>query len=177
MKRIAAAVAAGLWAAGLWVPSASATVVISSDRGGSIRQYEQRYALVRASGSPVVIDGRCYSACTLVLGLVPPNRVCVTSRARLGFHAAWFPGPGGGQVLSRDHTFQLYRIYPEWVRDWIVQRGGLSSRMLILEGAELHARMPTCRSAKGPPQAFAQGRHNRKIPPKPNRLVVRPVAH
>jgi len=173
MKRIAAAAVA----AGLWVPSASATVVIRADRGGSIQQYEQRYAMVRASGSPVVIDGRCYSACTLVLGLVPPHRVCVTPRARLGFHAAWFPGSGGGQIMSRDHTYRLYELYPEWVRHWIAQRGGLSSRMLILEGAELQARVPPCGYAAAPLQAFAQGRNNRKIPPKRKGLGGRPVAY
>ena len=147
------------------MPCASATVVINGDRGGLIRQYEQRYAMVRASGRPVVIDGRCYSACTLVLGLVPPDRVCVTPRARLGFHAAWFPGPGGGQVLSRDHTLRLYDLYPGWVRSWIVRRGGLSSRMLILEGAELRAMVTPCRLQKVPPEAFARARHNRKIAP------------
>jgi hypothetical protein len=160
MKRIAAAAVA----AGLWVPSASATMVISSDRGGSIRQYEQRYAMVRASGSPVVIDGRCYSACTLVLGLVPSHRVCVTPRARLGFHAAWFPGPGGRQIMSRDYTLRLYELYPLWLRNWIVQRGGLSSRMLILDGSELRAHVQACRPAPAPPMAAVRARYNRKTP-------------
>jgi hypothetical protein len=172
MKRIAAAALA----AGLWVPSASATMVISADHGGSIQQYERRYAMVRASGSPVVIDGRCYSACTLVLGLVPPHRVCVTPRARLGFHAAWFPGTGGRQVMSRPHTLRLYEIYPEWVRDWIVRRGGLSSRMLILEGRELRAHIPPCRYAAAPPQAADPDRQNRKLSSKRNGLVAQTVA-
>ncbi len=34
----------------------------------------------------VIIDGICNSACTLVLGIVPLNRICVTPRASLGFH-------------------------------------------------------------------------------------------
>jgi hypothetical protein len=160
MKRIAAAALA----AGLWVPSASATIVISSDRGGSIRQYEHRYAMVRASGSPVVIDGRCYSACTLLLGLVPAHRVCVTPRARLGFHAAWFPGPGGRQIMSRDYTLRLYELYPLWLRNWIVQRGGLSSKLLIMDGAELRAHVQPCQSAAAPPMAAARARYNRKMP-------------
>ena len=40
------------------------------------------------SGERVVIDGPCLSACTLVLSTVPSNRICVTRRAVLGFHAA-----------------------------------------------------------------------------------------
>ncbi len=36
----------------------------------------------------MVIDGPCLSACTLVLSIVPGERICVTKRAVLGFHAA-----------------------------------------------------------------------------------------
>ena len=39
------------------------------------------------SGEKVIIDGPCLSACTLVLSTVPSNRICVTKRAVLGFHA------------------------------------------------------------------------------------------
>ncbi len=35
-----------------------------------------------------MIDGPCLSACTLVLMTVPEERICVTRRAVLGFHAA-----------------------------------------------------------------------------------------
>src|SRR5688500_5233554 len=87
-------------ATGLWATSASATMIITADPGGPISHYEHRYASVRATGENVVIDGACFSACTLVLGLVPPERICVTPRARLGFHAAWFPDLAGGRVIS-----------------------------------------------------------------------------
>ena len=36
---------------------------------------------LRKSGQRVVIDGTCASACTLVLGVIPHDRICVTSRA------------------------------------------------------------------------------------------------
>src|SRR5262249_36016277 len=71
--------------------SASATMRISEDRGGQIGQYLQAFASVRSSGEKVVVDGNCLSACTLVLGLVPRERICATDRARFGFHAAWMP--------------------------------------------------------------------------------------
>ena len=48
-----------------------------------------------------MIDGACLSACTLVLGIVPRERICVTQRAMLGFHAAWMPGPAGPAGAER----------------------------------------------------------------------------
>ena len=68
------------------VTSASATMRISEDRGGQIGQYLQAFASLRTTGEPVVVDGDCLSACTLVLGLVPRNQICATPRARFGFH-------------------------------------------------------------------------------------------
>ena len=49
--------------------------------------YLEVFARVRQSGERVVIDGLCLSACTLVLSTIPRNRICVTRRAVLGFHA------------------------------------------------------------------------------------------
>ncbi|MEJ2436230.1 MAG: hypothetical protein P8Y53_24955, partial [Pseudolabrys sp.] len=73
------------------VTSASATMRIAEDRGGQIGHYLQAFAMLRSTGEHVVIDGNCLSACTLVLGMIPRSHICVTSRARFGFHAAWLP--------------------------------------------------------------------------------------
>ena len=70
-----------------------AAVRIVEDPGGRIGAYVDRYEGVRNSGEMVIIDGYCASACTIVLGTVPHDRICVTARARLGFHAAWTPAP------------------------------------------------------------------------------------
>ena len=99
---------------------------------------------LRGSGERVVIDGPCLSACTMLLGVIPPERICVTPRARLGFHAAWHPGGNGQQVTSREATQLLMDIYPENVRHWIARRGGLSPRMMYLSGRELTAMYQTC---------------------------------
>ena len=72
---------------------ASAVVRIANDAGGQIGPYLDRLATLRSSGESVVIDGPCLSACTLLLGIIPRERICVTSRASLGFHAAWKPEP------------------------------------------------------------------------------------
>src|SRR5882672_6628773 len=86
------------------VPSASAAVRIVADGGGQIGPYLEHLAAVRSSGQHVVIDGPCLSACTLVLGVIPRGRICVTRRARLGFHAAWHPGENGRPTPSLGGT-------------------------------------------------------------------------
>ena len=85
----------------LTVSSASATMRISEDRGGQIGRYLQAYAAVRSSGENVVVDGSCLSACTLLLGVVPRERICATQNARFGFHAAWMPDHDGRPVTVR----------------------------------------------------------------------------
>jgi hypothetical protein len=60
-----------------------------------------------ATGEQIVIDGTCSSACTLVLGIVPHDRICVTSNAVLGFHAAWRPGFLGVAVINNPGTQTL----------------------------------------------------------------------
>lgn len=124
---------------------ASATMRISDDIGGRIGAYVDQYSAVRNSGERVVIDGACLSACTLVLGIVPRSKICVTRRATLGFHAAWMPGPHGKPVPSSVGTQALWDMYPAHVRQWINSRGGLTSKMMFLRGRELMAMYPECR--------------------------------
>ena len=126
--------------------AASATMRISDDIGGRIGTYVDQYSAVRNSGERVVIDGTCLSACTLVLGIVPRNRICVTRRATLGFHAAWMPGPQGRPIPSAVGTQALWEMYPAHVRRWINARGGLSSKMVFLRGRELLSMYPECRN-------------------------------
>lgn len=130
--------------AALTVTSASATMRIAEDRGGQIGQYLQAFASVRTSGESVVIDGNCLSACTLVLGLVPRERICATERARLGFHAAWMPDRDGRPVTSPLGTQALWSIYPASVRRWINQHGGLSRKMIFMQGHELNGIVASC---------------------------------
>jgi hypothetical protein len=126
------------------VSSASATMRIAEDRGGQIGQYMQNFAAVRESGERVVIDGNCLSACTLVLGLVPRERICATSRARFGFHAAWMPDSDGHPVTSPMGTQALWNIYPSSVRHWINRHGGLSRKMIYMEGRSLNGIVASC---------------------------------
>ena len=98
------AVVIGAVVAAVSMSSASAAVRIVADGGGQIGPYLESFAALRGSGQKVVIDGPCLSACTLVLGVIPRERICVTRRARLGFHAAWHPGENGRPTPSRGGT-------------------------------------------------------------------------
>jgi hypothetical protein len=139
------AILVGAVVAALGVSSASAAVRIVGDGGGQIGPYLDSFAALRNSGERVIIDGPCLSACTLVLGIVPRDRICVTRRARLGFHAAWHPGENGRPIRSNGGTALLMKVYPPHVRAWIQRRGGLSHRMKYLSGRELARMYPTCR--------------------------------
>jgi len=149
---------AGMLAAS--VTSASATMYISEDRGGQIGQYLQNFAAMRASGERVVVDGNCLSACTLVLGVIPRNRICATERARFGFHAAWMPDSMGRPVTSKMGTQALWRVYPSSVRRWINRHGGLSRRMIYLQGHDLAGIVPSCESLT----RRADARSGRRLP-------------
>ena len=143
MRHCAAVIVAAIIA--MIATGASATMRISDDVGGRIGAYVDQFSAVRNSGERVVIDGTCLSACTLVLGIVPRNRICVTRRATLGFHAAWMPGPNGRPVPSMVGTQALWDMYPQHVRQWINARGGLSPKMMFLRGRELMSMYPQCR--------------------------------
>jgi hypothetical protein len=63
----------------LMASSARAMILITAaDRGGLITDYAERFLSARATGEQVVIDGACLSACTLVVGMLPRDKICVT---------------------------------------------------------------------------------------------------
>jgi hypothetical protein len=138
--------------------AANATLWITGDNGGTILEYAQRFQKARNSGERVVIDGKCLSACTMVIGMVPRDHVCVTPNAVLGFHAAFRRTETGAIVASTDATKFMMDAYPPAVRKWIKQRGGLTSRMIFLSGSELTAFVTSCptASASNPFRWFSQ---------------------
>ncbi len=127
------------------LPAAAAAVLrIGNDHGGKIGVYWSRYFRVRGAGDEVVIDGTCASACTLVLGMVPHDRICVTANAALGFHAAWRRGFLGLKVINMPATRTLWSFYPKRIRQWIARHGGLGARMIYLSGPALTALYREC---------------------------------
>jgi hypothetical protein len=127
------------------LPPASAEIRILGSQGGQVGPFLDLFEEVRASGERVVIDGPCMSACTLVLSIVPNERICVTRRAVLGFHAARSMDRRGRMYAEPEASESVLEAYPAAVRGWILRRGGLSSRLLLLRGRELAAMYPPCR--------------------------------
>ena len=143
MKFSAAAAAAALVAL-LTMDSALADMHIRRDRGGRIDAYLHRYDTLRKSGQKVIVDGPCLSACTVLLGTIPKDRICVTERASFGFHAAWVPTASGRQAPSALGDRMLWASYPEPVREWITRHGGLTRHVIYLRGRELKEMYPPC---------------------------------
>jgi hypothetical protein len=124
---------------------ARAEIRIFGSPGGQVGPFIDLFDKVRATGERVVIDGPCLSACTLVLSVVPNERICVTRRAVLGFHAARSMDRRGRLYAEPEASELVLEAYPTAVRGWIRRRGGLSSRLLLLRGRELAAIYPSCR--------------------------------
>jgi hypothetical protein len=124
--------------------SAFADVRILGSPGGEVGKYLRLFAVVRESGHRVIIDGPCYSACTLVLSTVPHNRICVTPRAVLGFHAPRWIDQHGRKYPATAETRVVAASYPPGVRAWIKRKGGLTERPIFLRGRELSALYARC---------------------------------
>jgi hypothetical protein len=119
---------------------AHAVLRITSDHGGYVSEYKAKYERIRDRHERVIIDGICNSACTLVFGIVPLSRVCVTPRASLGFHEAYYDKAFtfGIKVTSAEGTSDLMSYYPQPVKDWIRRNGGLTTEIKqIKNGVDL----------------------------------------
>ena len=127
------------------VAPARADVRILRSPGGEVGSFLRLFTALRDSGERIIIDGPCYSACTLVLGTIPNDRICVTRRAVLGFHGARiFDRRGREYRVPASVNAQVTAAYPEPVQQWIAQRGGLTRKLIKLRGAELYRFYPRC---------------------------------
>lgn len=97
-------------------PARAETINVSDNHGGSVAAYDARWAGLAARGVDVRIVGPCQSACTVLLGHIPRNKICVTSNASFGFHTAKKP----------EMTAVLWNAYGADIKAWINARGGLT---------------------------------------------------
>lgn len=139
------AIAILLISAAFFRSPARSEIRIMNDPGGVIYQHMEVFARIRNSGERVVIDGSCFSACTVAVGIIPKNNLCVTNRAVLGFHAAWVDDGNGRPIRSEEGTQAMWDSYTPEIRRWIESRGGLTRKLLRLQGRELQAMVPLCK--------------------------------
>src|SRR5215471_11603990 len=138
----------------LGLSAGHADAIIRDDLGGRLQKYDVKYRQIAARGENVVIDGDCASACTIILGIVPRENVCVTARARLGFHLWQYPlTEFMGKVimvpLPEYRQSELnYLYYDTKVRDWIQRQGPQTIEVRWMEGIDLAGIYPNCGERK-----------------------------
>ncbi len=115
-----------LFAAALSLGASAAsaeTIDVADDHGGLLSAYETQWATLAARGVKVRIVGPCVSACTVLVGYIPRQDICVMPNAYLGFHWA----------TTDFHTQELWSVYPADIRQWISQHGGLTNQVIWLQ--------------------------------------------
>jgi hypothetical protein len=122
----------------------SAEVWIEASPGGEARSFIAFFEELRQSRQRVVVDGPCFSACTLVLIIVPRSRICVTQRAVFGFHAAKAIDEYGREYPAPEATRVVAASYPPPIRNWIRRHGGLTRTPIFLSGRELAGMYRRC---------------------------------
>ena len=140
------------------VPSSALAkpTIILHDDGGVVVEYIKRYADLRDQGQRVIVDGPCMSACTLVLGILPPKDVCATPNATFGFHSAtehWI-NPENNMTYHQyapEISRVMFDIYPGRVRKVLTGLGwnGLTPHpsIILVGGDKLSSIVRRCGAA------------------------------
>ncbi|HEY4994962.1 MAG TPA: hypothetical protein VII21_01560 [Aestuariivirga sp.] len=110
------------------------TIDVSDNHGGSVAEYNARWAALAARGVNVRIVGPCQSACTVLLGHIPARRICVMPNASFGFHQAHLP----------EATATLWRGYSSGIRGWINARGGLTPDFKWMSAPDIYKFFKRC---------------------------------
>jgi len=126
----------------LALPAHAATISINSwDPGGDIETYEMWWKRIAATGDTVRINSQCVSACTMVLGLVPAKRVCVTPRGKFGIHMV-----SVDDVPNRRETRIFVRkFYPAWLQAWLKTKPKLTDDLTWLTPKDIGNHLRRCR--------------------------------
>ncbi|TGQ29556.1 hypothetical protein [Mesorhizobium sp. M00.F.Ca.ET.220.01.1.1] len=112
---------------------------VRENPGGQIVAFALHIAELRAAEEQVEFDGTCDSACTLYLSL-PPGQLCITRRASFGFHLPY----GVGAEQNAAAAQYLVSQYPDWVRQWIGEHGGLTHTIMRMGADEAAQHLALC---------------------------------
>ena len=119
----------------LFVVSAHAeTIDVSDSHGGLVAEYNAKWASLAAQGVNVRVVGPCQSACTVLLGHIPHDRICVTPAASFGFHLA----------KTARSTATLWSSYSSNIQAWINQHGGLKAEFIWMRAPDTYQFFHKC---------------------------------
>ena len=123
-----------LFVACLARPAAAETINVSDNHGGSVAKYDARWTELAQRGVNVRIVGPCQSACTVLLGHIPRDRICVAPNASFGFHLA----------LTNSATVTLWNAYAPDIQGWINEHGGLKSNFIWMRAPDVFRYFKRC---------------------------------
>jgi len=110
------------------------TIDVYDDHGGVVPDYDAHWAELAARGVYVRIVGPCQSACTVLLGHIPRDHICVMPEARFGFHLAKVPRS----------TAILWAAYDSDIRQWINDHGGLTHDFIWMAAPDIYRYFKKC---------------------------------
>jgi hypothetical protein len=137
----------------LFAAPVSADFRITFDRGGEPDRFLEKYRAIRDMAGMVIIDGQCMSSCTLLAGVIPDERICVTSRAVMAFHSVMhFDYKTGHTSHAVNETLVMWHTYPVKLRELLKSKGwdgaGESAEhrtLIFIEGDELRTLFQECK--------------------------------
>lgn len=116
------------------LPARAETITVSDNHGGPVAEYNARWAGLAARGVDVRVVGPCQSACTVLLGHIPADRICVTPQASFGFHLAHLP----------QATATLWGGYSSGIKAWIDAHGGLTKNFIWMRAPDTYKFFHKC---------------------------------
>lgn len=107
------------------------SIIIRTGRGGELNgMLETLTYLDENPTKTIIIDGPCFSACTLLLS--KPNNVVFTERAKFYFHSAHFRYPDGSIVLSPEGNKRMLGVFNDGTKSWINRHNAFASDKFVM---------------------------------------------
>jgi hypothetical protein len=137
--------------------------VLYFEPGGVLHEHMQRWRELVQTGSDVEVRGPCFSACTMIMAVVPKERLCFGDYASLQFHLA--TDRASGRIAINASMWMLMQ-YPRDIYDWPMARGGVPNMGVhdfwVLEAPELWAMgYRRCAPERAPLMTIDQTRNER----------------
>lgn len=96
------------------------TVQVYADPGGSIFEFQSKYAEIEQKGEYLQFNGPCVSACTFFSKLVNPERVCATVNATFWFHGVY---DGAGNFIPTFTQWAMPLVFTDKVINLLKEKG------------------------------------------------------